>query len=160
MFPSELEPFHFNMETVLRSKLQNLIVFKKRQELLDYKADGKRNILVVCCKTPEDTLQLRKLTNFHTFSLIGLACEFHPDVIASIRESCRRELGFRFGDVMRYSSDEISFFMQQASQGRSLYFCHRDIGLINRANLTFDYFFRRSLEYSPNSFFEWAKLTQ
>jgi hypothetical protein len=148
------------MLETLRSEFPNLIVFKTRQELLNYKIDGKRNILVVCCKTPDEALQLPKLTNFHTFSLIGSACEFHPDTIASIRESCRRELGFRFGDVMRYSSDEITSFMQQASQGRSLYFCHRDIGLINRANITFDYFFRRSLEHSQNSFFEWAKLTQ
>jgi hypothetical protein len=123
-----------------------------------YKDDDKNNVLIICCENINEVNKARSFSNFHAFSRIGLAYNFHIDNLSKETETKEREMGFRFKGFLPQTPSDIGNFFNNALTRQSMYFCDKHTGLINRAYLLFDYYYRRKENNNMKLFLNWLNL--
>lgn len=87
----------------------------------------------------EEVKDVLQLANFHTFSKLAIAANFHISSIIEENARVKLSLGFRFKEIIRYTTEDMLGFFLSTKEEKNMYFCHADIGMINRTFLTFNY---------------------
>lgn len=87
----------------------------------------------------EEVKGVSKLANFHTFSKLAIAINFHIISVVEEKKNLKHSLGFRFKEIIRYTTEDMLGFYTSTKEEKNMYFCHADIGMINRTFLTFNY---------------------
>ena len=68
----------------------------------------------------EEVKDISQLANFHTFSKLAIAVNFHISSIAQENAKLKLSLGFRFKGVIRYTAEDMLAFFHSVKEEKNM----------------------------------------